>query len=211
MEQLLYERPREKMQRIGVRSLQMTELLQVIIGSGSRGYPVTRLAKKVARVIEARTSINIESELRSIPGIGAASAARLIAVVELAHRLERPVLEGPLDEWLKGVGMARQLTLRWCLVDGAGDTVSRHEYVPKKAEHYMFSVRQVLRQVLRENVASFVVAVGGRHESIDLTLGTRGLIRSLYEQSAALQVCMKGSFVIVNEIQREVFKREIAT
>lgn len=86
MEQQIYERPREKLQAKGPRSLTILELLQIIIGSGNREVSSAKLARQVLELLEA-------GELRwlnllKIKGLGVAKACQIIAAVELGTRYD---------------------------------------------------------------------------------------------------------------------------
>ena len=84
------ERPREKLFEKGVSSLSNTELVAILLGSGTREQSAVELA---ARLIASDPSgiLHIGSaspeELCSIDGIGPAKASVLIAAAELGRRM----------------------------------------------------------------------------------------------------------------------------
>lgn len=64
------ERPREKMSLYGPQKLSDFELICIMLGSGSRNYPVNVLAKQILKVIDKvgdSRPLELES-LESIPG-----------------------------------------------------------------------------------------------------------------------------------------------
>lgn len=72
------------MRNRGVSALSLTELLQLIIGSGS-----ARLSgAKLARVVEEKVTQNDISldMLKVIPGIGEAKACQILAALEVGKR-----------------------------------------------------------------------------------------------------------------------------
>jgi DNA repair protein RadC len=86
----VHERPRERMLLNGAKHLTDQELLQTIIGSGTKGFDVTYLAKQVLKVInDNNDSVSIES-LSKIAGIGAAKASLICACLEFTRRRIRP-------------------------------------------------------------------------------------------------------------------------
>lgn len=90
------ERPRERMMKRGAESLSTTELIALILGSGSKSKPILDLAQEImcrfgtlARLAEATLS-----ELLEIKGIGQAKAIQLKAAFSLGLRASRQVI-GP--------------------------------------------------------------------------------------------------------------------
>ncbi len=106
-----YLRPREKAQRIGIEQLSDTEILALILKSGTRSHSVLDLAELVlstSRGLEYLPRLT-QYQLMSIPGIKEAKATELMAVFELAKRLLRNaasrvnIVDHPqmLIEWLQ--------------------------------------------------------------------------------------------------------------
>ncbi|HET9651319.1 MAG TPA: UPF0758 domain-containing protein, partial [Usitatibacter sp.] len=84
----LSERPRERFLAHGAASLSDAELFALFIGTGARGQSALELARdllarfgRVSRVLSAA-----HEELHAVPGLGAARAAQIAAVMELARR-----------------------------------------------------------------------------------------------------------------------------
>lgn len=100
------ERPRERLGTLGARALSVRELLAILIGSGQRGTSALDIGAGV--VGECRGSLRRLSSLsvgalESLPGVGGATAARIVAALELGRRAaaDRPAEEdkirGPHD------------------------------------------------------------------------------------------------------------------
>ena len=84
------ERPREKLFGQGGKNLSNTELIALLIGSGTREAGAITLAGRVLSMTESGlTSLKSASpeELLSIKGIGEASASRILAAAELGARI----------------------------------------------------------------------------------------------------------------------------
>jgi DNA repair protein RadC len=89
-----HDRPREKLQRLGVAALGDNELLAVVLGQGRPRASVLDLANAVLDATDgAHGLVRTRCEdLCTIPGIGKARAAQILAAVELGRRtLTRPV------------------------------------------------------------------------------------------------------------------------
>jgi DNA repair protein RadC len=84
------DRPREKLQRDGAKSLSDLELLAILLGSGTQKYEVMGLSKKLMKIIDEKgISITIK-DLLGINGIGIAKASTLTAAIEFVRRRIKP-------------------------------------------------------------------------------------------------------------------------
>ena len=98
-----HDRPREKLQRLGVAALGDNELVAIVLGSGSRGCGALELANRVlerAGGLHGLTRAAV-GQLHLVPGVGDARAAQILAAVELGRRTlvrgtaDRPRLNTP--------------------------------------------------------------------------------------------------------------------
>jgi DNA repair protein RadC len=82
-----YDRPREKLERLGAAALGDNELLAIVLGHGRARASALDLANALlvagglSGLVRAR-----HGELRKVPGIGAARAAQVLAAIELGRR-----------------------------------------------------------------------------------------------------------------------------
>src|SRR5258705_712606 len=97
-----HDRPREKLQRLGVAALGDNELVAIVLGSGSRDCGALELANRILERAGGLYGLTrtAPGELR-VRGVGATRAAQIAAAVELGRRtlvrggLERPRYETP--------------------------------------------------------------------------------------------------------------------
>lgn len=94
------DRPREKLRRLGPSALTNTELLALILGSGTRGANVLEVAERLLKKYGGERLVEVSlTELSTNRGVGKAKASTLIACFELARRLfkreEDEVIKGP--------------------------------------------------------------------------------------------------------------------
>ncbi len=84
----LDERPRERLNKFGVKALSNAELLAIILRTGTKGENVLDLSKRLFNDYNikslARTRAN---RLKQVFGIGQAKACQIIAAFELGKRL----------------------------------------------------------------------------------------------------------------------------
>lgn len=83
------ERPREKLLKYGKENLSDSELLAIILKTGSKGENVCNLSLKILNQIknlENLKNINLET-LTNIKGVGVAKGIELLALTELSKRI----------------------------------------------------------------------------------------------------------------------------
>jgi DNA repair protein RadC len=92
-----HDRPREKLQRLGVAALGDNELVAIVLGSGAPDCGALQLANRVLqRAGGLRGLARASADQICVHGVGPARAAQIVAAVELGRRtLVRSVLERP--------------------------------------------------------------------------------------------------------------------
>ncbi len=98
------ERPRERLQKLGVDALSAQEILALILGRGIAGESVMVTAQRLLRQfgnLKGIANASLE-ELSQVKGIGPAKASQIKAASEMANRLEgysetgeKPVIKTP--------------------------------------------------------------------------------------------------------------------
>jgi DNA repair protein RadC len=89
-------RPRDKLLRFGPRGLNHAELVAVILGSGTRGQNVIRIAEDLVRDHGAAGLPTLTlKDWAARRGIGRVKAAQMLAVFEIGRRLSAPPSEEP--------------------------------------------------------------------------------------------------------------------
>jgi DNA repair protein RadC len=83
------DRPRERLRAVGARNLSLRELLALIIGSGGAGSSAMVVAGRLIGLAEGslrRLASTDVAVLERVSGVGTATAARVLASLELGRR-----------------------------------------------------------------------------------------------------------------------------
>lgn len=172
MEQVIYERPREKLQHKGVRFLTLVELVQLILGSGSAQVSGAKLARQVGHLVE-QGEVSLRS-LTNISGLGVAKACQILAAFELGRRMAdmegakaSPGVKGrPKASAQQSVSNAIDYGRTFgggvvvcSRLDGAGAEIDRKVYHFHKSQHYSLLAKQLFAEALSVTARSVVVVM----------------------------------------------------
>ncbi|MFA6224697.1 MAG: UPF0758 domain-containing protein [Methanoregula sp.] len=86
----MLDRPREKIAKKGVASLTEQELIESILGRGTRGKDVREIAKEICGLLKDHQGTIQYDDLLSVMGIGPSKAAQITACFELGRRYSTP-------------------------------------------------------------------------------------------------------------------------
>lgn len=92
------ERPYEKLELYGAENLTNSELLAIIIKTGTKEETAVQLAQRILNLSDKKNKEDLTflhdittSELTNIKGIGKVKTIQILAVIELAKRLNKPI------------------------------------------------------------------------------------------------------------------------
>jgi len=158
-----FGRPREKLKEKGAKALSDTELVAILLGSGSRDRDVMTLAAKVAKLIsEKRGDISMEM-LSSVEGIGLAKASQILAGFELARRYlsaEAVKISQPKDvlPMLSDI-MNKQQEYFVCIsLNGANEIIEKRIVTVGLVDKTQVHPREVFADVIGDRAASVIIA-----------------------------------------------------
>ncbi len=163
------ERPQERLEKFGANALSDTELLAMLLRSGTRGLDVLTLSGRL--IAEAGSLAGLlawrAADFRKLKGIGRVKALQLVTVMEVARRVvgqqadEAPLLSRPdlvlafLHPLVMGLEVEKFYVL--CL-NRKNRLLKRVELTSGTATAALAHPREVFRAAMRESAAAIVCA-----------------------------------------------------
>ncbi|MBS5334333.1 MAG: DNA repair protein RadC [Firmicutes bacterium] len=163
-----YERPMEKCLSIGVERLTNSELIALLINSGTREKSAVALAEEILAQDRSGIGYLRESsvqELMNIKGIGSSKAARIMAAVELGKRIaSTPVHKGMKiqdDEdvaklFMEEMRGLKKEVFKAVLLDSKGGVISVETVSVGELSSTIVHPREVFSQAVRKSAAAIV-------------------------------------------------------
>jgi DNA repair protein RadC len=211
---LTYEQPREKLTRKGAAALTNTELLQVIIASGSAKMPVAKIAKKVAKVLAKSGSMVHPEELMAISGLGKVKTGQILALFELASRF--PVLSKAetynsndnLISLYQELRKASKQSILYVTFDGGKRLISKRMVILNSQSSFVKQVHQIFAECIGELAASVMIAIGYDQQKIEPELSELSLIHDIYKTSRLVSIPVR-ELILVSSKDEKVIKESM--
>lgn len=204
------ERPRERFLEHGAETLSSTELLALILRTGSQEHSALTLAKMILQETNGLERLNDVSanELMTLPGIGVSKSVQLLASVELGRRValatphhgnEKPALTNP-DAVFELMGMKmkhlKQEHFVVLFLDVKQRLICKETLFVGSLDMALVHPREIFRKAVK-HLASAVVCLHN-HPSGDLTLSPQdlALTKQLAEAGEMMNIPLLDHIVI---------------
>ncbi len=165
----VHERPRERLMTAGSQAVSNSELLAIVLRTGSGKENVLRLAERLLVSFRdlsglARASL---AELQEVKGIGPAKAVEIKAALELGRRLmtltpaDRPKVTSPGDgaNLLMGeMSLLEQEQLRVILLDTRNTVLRIVTVYQGSLNSAPVRIAELFKPAIKENAAALIMA-----------------------------------------------------
>lgn len=163
------ERPQERLEAQGPQSLSDTELMAMILRSGSKGRNVLSVASEI---LQQAGSLNgllnwSDAEFREIKGIGKVKALQLVTIIEICRRVRdrspvtEPILDSPdlVFQQMRRDTDGLEIEKFWTLsLNRKNRLLKKSEITSGTASNSLVHPREVFREAIRQG-ASAVICV----------------------------------------------------
>jgi DNA repair protein RadC len=201
------ERPQERLERLGAGALSDTELLAMLLRSGTQGQDVITLSTRLLSEAGSLSALLAwhEADFRSLRGIGRVKSLQLVAAMEVARRAIRlPPQESPvlsradlIAAHLESVASGLDVEKFWVLCLNRRNRLRKQVEVSSgTATAALAHPREVFRAAIRESASAVVCA--HNHPSGDPSPSAADiqLTRQLREAAAAVDISLLDHVII---------------
>ncbi len=203
----LEERPRERLEAYGELTLSNTELLAVILGSGTKGKSVLALSQELLSLFGSLTALAEAglNDLCKVKGLGKAKAIQLKAALGLGQRLARengsPKYKITTPEhayfWIRDrIAHQKREIFGAILLDVRGNAVRWEEISIGTLTQTLVHPREVFSPAIQHRAAGLILA--HNHPSGDPTPSPQDIIltRSLIQASHVLGIPINDHIIV---------------
>lgn len=211
------QRPRERLMAYGAKNLTAAELLAILLGTGvSRGqklsavnlgqYILNELAQEGASALDALRAATPQ-ELMTIPGVGEAKAATILAALELGKRVlqNRPADRTVVDDPAIAVAALSQ-DLMWqpqerfaiALLDVKHRLLGTKVISLGTATETLAHPREIFREVIKQGATRVIVAHNHPSGSLEPSKADLDLTHQLLQGATILGIPMLDHLILGN-------------
>lgn len=158
-----YLRPRERLREQGAANLSNTELLAIILGSGTKKQNVFQVSRNVLKKTSLSSLGGLSfQDLCAIPGLGSAKAAQILASLELGNRAHHVPLTSFLSPhvvWQETQEIHyKQREYLWALyLDARHQLVSKHLLAVGSLNQTIIEARDVFMEAIKKPSAGVIL------------------------------------------------------
>jgi len=209
-----YMQPREKLQQQGAATLTHSELLQVLIGSGTAQASVSRIAKRSLKLITHYGSDIQYNQLIDVIGLGPARASQIIAAFELAGRYPPRPKQSVIDSEDKTIALmadirvSKEMQCLYITVDGAKRIIAARKATIDALSHPSSILRKVFADIVTDRAAGVFIGFGSKAQLLSPSMFDLSFARDL-RVMAQLFLVVVHAHLLLNQKDYISLKRHI--
>jgi DNA repair protein RadC len=157
--------PREKLEKYGPGKLSDSELLAILLRTGTKELNVLKLSEKILKKFENEKFIDISiEELKTIHGLGTAKACEIIACFELGRRMlkgkKSTILLSPKDVWerMEDIRGSKKEHFVVFYLDSRNQEIQREIISVGTLNESLVHPREVFEGAIKHNAAGIILA-----------------------------------------------------
>ncbi len=161
------ERPQERLERLGPSALSDSELIAMILRSGSKGINVLNVASSLVNLAGSLSGMIswTDSEFMRIKGIGKVKSLQLLVVIEICRRISAagdevlPILDTPENvfKFMRSQLIGLEVEKFWSLsLNRKNRVLQLHEATSGTASNSLAHPREIFREAIRSGASSLI-------------------------------------------------------
>jgi DNA repair protein RadC len=157
------DRPREKIARKGPAALKDEELIEAIIGRGTKARDVRTIARDICGLMNGRQKSLDYATLAAIEGVGPTRASQILACFELGRRYyatDSPVVKVSRPDdvlpLVPDLATRRQEHFVCITLNGAGEVLGNRVVTVGLLNHSLVHPREVFADAITDRAASVI-------------------------------------------------------
>jgi len=197
------DRPREKIASKGASFLSDNELIEAIIGKGTRNKDVREISKDIVKLLRHHSNDLLYDDIQEINGIGPTKASQIIACLELGRRFFKPAgtsikVTSP-EEVLPLVAYLKEKRQEYfiCLtLNGAGEILNNRVITVGLLNHSLVHPREVFADAITDRAASIICVHNHPSGSLDPSSQDIAITTQLKEAGLLLGIQMIDHIIV---------------
>lgn len=199
------DRPREKLAKKGPSALSDIELLQALIGSGSKSADVGKIAKDTLKLLQKHGADITHEHLQSVTGLGTAKITEILAAFELSNRYLADSDKFIIDsaekavEQLADIRNKKQEYFIVMTLDGANRLIEKRTITIGTLTASLVHPREVFADAITDRAASIVVAHNHPSGNLDPSKADRDVHQRLSKAAVLLGIDINDHLIVTKE------------
>jgi DNA repair protein RadC len=199
----LLDRPREKIARKGAECLRDEELVEAIIGRGTKSRDVRTISREICGLFKEGKTLLRYDELASLDGVGPTKASQILACFELGRRYyaaaDSPAKVTKPEDILPLVpdlGAKRQEHFICITLNGAGEVLGNRVITVGLLNHSLVHPREVFADAITDRAASVICVHNHPSGSLEPSSQDIAITRQLKEAGALVGIPLIDHIII---------------